>query len=169
MKIKINKKGKILLLAGTALLIYALWLLLRPVEIVAVHHRNNNFSAILVKSFPFTDKGKIHWWLENRAMLKEKYHVPDPDSKGFFSVTVWLFGDGYLEDKIDERLCFNEMKTERRCIEKDAVFTVSHNWYNQTFFTTYNGRYMLNSDETLTRIDEKKSFIVDSDCIPSCK
>lgn len=168
MTIKSNKKQRVLLLACSTLLVYLLWLLFRPVEIVAVHS-HNTFSDVLVKSFHFTDKGKIDWWLANRAMLKEQYNIPDPDKDGSFSITFWLFGDGYKEEEDEDRLCFDDMKTKKRCIEKDAVFTVSHNWYNQTFFTTYNGRYMLNSDETLTRIEEKKSFIVDSDCIPSCK
>lgn len=79
-----NKKRAILLLAGTALLIYLLWLFLRPVEIVAVHQRSTNDSAILVRNFPLSDKGKINWWLKNRAMIKEKYNVPYPDEKGFF-------------------------------------------------------------------------------------
>ena len=67
-----NKKILILFfLAVCVLLGYRIWLCLRPVEIVAVH-QENNYSDVLVRSFPPTDKGKISWWLENKNMLKEK-------------------------------------------------------------------------------------------------
>ena len=49
---QINKKRAVLLLAGAALLVYLLWLFLRPVEIVAAHHKNG-FTDILVKKLPF--------------------------------------------------------------------------------------------------------------------
>ncbi|WON78997.1 DUF943 family protein [Serratia sp. UGAL515B_01] len=42
-----------------------LWLLNRPIEIVAVH-QDENFSSVLVKNFPITDQGKINWWLDLR-------------------------------------------------------------------------------------------------------
>ena len=152
MTITSNKKQRVLLLACSSLLVYLLWLLFRPVEIVAVHS-HNTFSDVLVKSFPFTDKGKIEWWLANRAMLKEQYNVPDPDKDGSFSITFWLFGDGYKEEEDKDRLCFNDMKTQKRCIEKDPVFTVSQNAYHRTFFTAYNGRYVLESNGKLFEIE----------------
>ncbi|WP_337587795.1 DUF943 family protein, partial [Yersinia wautersii] len=47
---------------GSALLGYVFWLLLHPVEIVSVHQRND-YSDVLVRNFPLTDKSKINWWL----------------------------------------------------------------------------------------------------------
>lgn len=58
MRIK-NKIICVLLLSGCALLGYLSWLSLRPVEIVAVHE-DQNFSSVLVRNFPFTDKGKLN-------------------------------------------------------------------------------------------------------------
>ena len=150
---RINKNRTILLFIVVALLVYLLWCFFRPVEIVAVHQRSSGSLAVLVKNFPLTDKGKIHWWQKNRAMLKEKYNVPAPDTDGSFSVTFWRFGDGYKGDKIDERLCFNEIKNEKRCIEKEAIFTIVRNPYNRTFFTMYNGRYILESDGRFVKIE----------------
>lgn len=72
-----NKKILILFfLAVCGLLGYWVWLFLRSVEIVAVH-QENNYSDVLVRSFPATDKGKISWCLENKNMLKEKYSIPN--------------------------------------------------------------------------------------------
>ena len=143
----IKRRNKIicLLLAGTVLLIGFLWLSLRPVEIVAVHQRNN-FSDVLVKNFPFTDKGKIKWWLENQGMLKNRYGIPIPASNGYFDITFWLFGNGYKEEEKYDRLCFEDMKTEKNCIEKNSTFTVRNNDENVITFITYGGRYVMRED-----------------------
>ncbi|EIR87473.1 hypothetical protein YPPY46_4383, partial [Yersinia pestis PY-46] len=61
MKAKSKKIICALLLLGSILLGYFFWLSLRPVEIVAIH-KDGNFSAVLVRDFPVTDKGKINWW-----------------------------------------------------------------------------------------------------------
>lgn len=76
-----NNTIVLLFLAGHLFSDYWLWLSLRPVEIVAIHHRSSGFSDVLAMSFPPTDKGKINWWIKN------KYGIPKPDSKGYFCVT----------------------------------------------------------------------------------
>ncbi|WP_016593924.1 DUF943 family protein, partial [Yersinia pestis] len=81
--VKSKKNLWALLLTGSALLGYVFWLLLHPVEIVSVHQRND-YSDVLVRNFPLTDKSKINWWLENRDMLKDKYSIPKPASDGFY-------------------------------------------------------------------------------------
>lgn len=67
-------KNKIILLVLTfvvfLLLACTLRVVLRPAEIVAIHHRSSGFSDILVKNFPYTDQGKIAWWLENKGHRK---------------------------------------------------------------------------------------------------
>lgn len=129
-------------MAGCAVLSYFIWLSLRPVEIIAVHQRDN-YSDILVRSFPLTDKGKITWWLENQELLKNYHNIPEPDSHGLFTVNFWLFGEGYKEEGKYDRLCFNDMKTKVNCIEKDAVFSVNRDSQNRIHFTTYNGKNYL--------------------------
>ncbi|WP_434747592.1 DUF943 family protein [Pantoea sp. Lu_F5_004] len=41
-----------------------------------MHKGHRGFSAVLVKSFPLTDHGKINWWLTESNNIKEKYHIP---------------------------------------------------------------------------------------------
>jgi len=50
-----------------AIWLYVITTMLQPTEIVAVHQ-----SDILVKNFPLTEPGRIRWWQENRATIKEK-------------------------------------------------------------------------------------------------
>ncbi|WP_434747211.1 DUF943 family protein [Pantoea sp. Lu_F5_004] len=139
MIVKYKKTIISLFLAGCVLLSYWLWVFLRPVEIIDVHHRCSGFSDVLVASFPPTDKGKINWWLKNKDMLKDKYGIPNPDSEGYFYVTFWLFGEGYKEEGKYDRLCFDDMKTKVNCIEKDAVFSVDKSRNMGVIFTVYDG------------------------------
>ncbi|WP_233494120.1 DUF943 family protein [Serratia sp. FGI94] len=135
----IDVRGKrVLLLTACVSIVYISWLFLRPVEIVAVHQRNN-FSAVLVKNFPLTEQGKISWWMNNKDMLKMRYGIPKPASYGSFTITFWLFGDGYKEEGKYDRLCFDDMDTKFNCIEKDAVFSVNNDSRNRIHFTTYSG------------------------------
>lgn len=140
---KSKKNFSVLLLCSGSFLSYVLWQSLSPVEIVAVHQRNN-FSDVLVKNFPFTDKGKINWWLKNKEILKKKYNIPQPASYGNFTITFWSFGDGYKEEGKYDRLCFKDMNTRVNCIEKEAIFSVNNDSQNRIHFTVYEGdNYLL--------------------------
>ena len=127
-----------LLLPGCIVAGYLLWLSLRPVKIVAVH-TNGNYSSVLIKNFPFTDKGKIQWWLKNKDNLKQKYNIPRPASYGNFTIIFWDFGEGYKEEGKYDRLCFEDMKTKINCIEKDAIFSVDWSENMGTVFTVFEG------------------------------
>ncbi len=153
MKIKSKKAGLVLLLAGGILAGYGFWLSLRPVDIVAVHE-NDNHSYVLVKSFPFTDKGKINWWLNNKDRLKDKYKIPRPSSSGHFTVVFWDFGDGYKEDDKYDRLCFNDMKTNINCIDKEKFFTV---WGDkgEISFGVYDGIYYMQKNGEMVKTKYK--------------
>ena len=119
-------RGKlVLLLTACFSIVYISWLFLRPILIVAVHQRSN-YSDILVKNFPATDKRKIQWWFENKDKLKTQYNIPQPASYGSFTVTFWLFGDGYQEEGKYDRLCFDDMPTKKNCIDKNSLMMVRY-------------------------------------------
>ncbi|MGE1562550.1 DUF943 family protein [Pantoea septica] len=146
-----NKKILILFfLAVCVLLSYWIWLCLRPVEIVAVH-QENNYSDVLVRSFPPTDKGKISWCLENKNMLKEKYGIPKPDSEGLFTVIFWYFGDSYKEEGKYDRRCFEDMKPPKNCIEKNRVFSVSDSENMGLSFTTHDEIYRMRKNGKIVK------------------
>ncbi|MGV3345411.1 DUF943 family protein [Enterobacteriaceae bacterium LUAb1] len=141
----------VLILTVGTLLGYLLWSSLRPVEIIAVHEEDE-FSDVLVKHFPFTDKGKINWWLNNKDMLKNKYHIPVPASDGLFSITFWDFGEGYKEEGKYDRRCFDDMKTTKNCIDKNAVFAVRNKRNNDIVFTVYDGTYLMKKQGEIIKI-----------------
>lgn len=150
MKAKLKKNLLILIAAGSILVGYFFWLAFRPVKIIAVHD-DGNYSSILVKNFPVTDKGKIEWWLENKKILKTRYNIPKPASYGSYDVTFWDFGDGYKKEKYD-RLCFDEMKATMNCIDKKAVFTIKRFNDEKEIFITYEGRYQLQDNGEIMKI-----------------
>ncbi|WP_261641638.1 DUF943 family protein [Erwinia mallotivora] len=155
---KIEKKfvRYILSLTGAFFAVFFLWLSLRPVEIVAIHHRSSGFSDVLVKNFPCTDKGKINWWLKNKNTIGKKYQIPTPDRNGNFSLTFWLFGEGYKQTDGYDMLCFNDMKTPVNCIEKNAIFSVEKSPNLGTVYTVYNGGdYQLDNNGKIVEIHRK--------------
>ncbi|EJF28826.1 MULTISPECIES: DUF943 family protein [Enterobacteriaceae] len=142
-----------LLLSGGVFLEGYLWLLFRSVEIIAVHQRNS-YSDVLVSKFPFTNKGKIDWWLKNKEMLKTKYDIPKPSSYGSSSVVFWLFNDGYKEEGKYDRLCFNDMATKVNCIDKNTVLTVGNSKRYGTRFTLSDGIYRIDENGRVIKINK---------------
>ncbi|QHM70025.1 DUF943 family protein [Mixta intestinalis] len=138
-----NRKVIFLPLILVSILIgYALFLFLRPVEIIAVHQNNNN-SAVLVKNFPVTEQGKIAWWLKNKALLKEKYNIPRPAEDGFFSITFWLFGEGYKEAGKHDRKCFEDIQSKENCIDKNALLMIRNSKNTGLYFIADSGIYRI--------------------------
>ena len=154
MRVKKKKTIALLTLAVCVLLGYWLWLSLRPVEIVAVH-KDGEFSSVLVRNFPFTDRGKISWWLKNKDMLKEKYNIPQPEKNGFFSIVFWDFADGYKErDKYDRR-CFEDMQPPLNCIDKNRIFSIWNTQNNNISFGVDDGEYTMNENGVIVRNESK--------------
>ena len=153
---KANLKKIVLAMGITscALTGYFWWLASRPVKIIAVH-QEDNFSEILVKNFPFTDKGKINWWLKNKDSLKIKYNIPTPSSSGNFYVNFWDFGEGYKEQEKYDRRCFDDMNIVKNCIDKNAVFSVENNRKKEVFFTVYDGRYRMEKNGNIIKLKDE--------------
>lgn len=134
-----------------ALFSFFLWLSFRPVEIVAVHQMHST-SSVLVDHFPFTDKGKINWWLDHQETLKSNYGIPEPDDDGMFTIIVWDFGEGYKETDGYDRLCFDDLKAKENCIEKNRLFTIENDRNHDVVFTVYDARYRLNKNGEITKL-----------------
>ncbi|MBH1928396.1 DUF943 family protein [Serratia rubidaea] len=151
----IGVRGRLVLLLTTCFSIaYVSWLFFRPVEIVAVH-QYDDFSFVLVKNFPPTDKGKFDWWMSNQDMLEKHYGVPQSTSSGFFVITFWDFSDGYKETGKYDRLCFNDMPTNKKCIDKNKLFTVENNKKNELLFTVDDGRYLMKANGETIKINRE--------------
>lgn len=152
MKSKIKKVFYGLLLISCALLGYSLLLPVSPVEIISVHE-DGEFSSVLVKNFPFTDREKIDWWIKNHAKLKEKYNIPRPATDGFFSIVFWDFGDGYKEEGKYDRRCFIDMKPPINCIDKNSLLMVNSSKNTGTYFSLDSGTYRININGKMVKYE----------------
>ncbi len=152
MRVTNKKTITLLVVAGCVLFAYWLWLLIRPIEIVAVHN-DGSHSSVLVKAFPLTNNGKIDWWLKNKELLKDKYGIPVSDSNGSFTMVFWYFGDGYKEEGKYDRRCFDDMKTKVNCIEKEKAFTVTNSPNLGITFTVHDGVYQLQKNGDIIKIE----------------
>nr|WP_271122108.1 DUF943 family protein [Dryocola boscaweniae] len=149
------KKNFFLIPLGLMLIVflYITYRDLQTVEIVAIHQRNN-YSSILVRNFPVTNKGKIDWWFKNKDMLKERYDIPMMASYGSFTVIVWDFGKGYVEEGKYDRLCFDEMKTIANCIEKNSLARINYSEREGlSFIVDDNGEYKKDKNGKYSRAD----------------
>ncbi|PWW09175.1 uncharacterized protein DUF3289 [Mangrovibacter plantisponsor] len=137
-----NMRVKLIGITAFAFIIVAIIAFFRPVDIVAVHSESDA-SVILVKNFPYIDKGKINWWLENKSNITSQYHLPLSSPGNFYRVSFLDFGDGYKKLGKEDRICFDDMKTDVNCVDKNVIFSVDKNVDGQFFFHTYNGQYRL--------------------------
>ncbi|WP_414148233.1 DUF943 family protein [Erwinia sp. BNK-24-b] len=133
---------------------YFWWFLSRPVEIIAIH-QEDNFSDVLINRFPLTVRGKIDWWLKNKETLKKRYDIPKPAPYGNYTVSFWLFGEGYKGEEKYDRLCFKDMQPPTNCIEKNRVFWVSYSNNRGLIFTVDNGEYRMGKDGKIIKLKDE--------------
>ena len=131
---------------------YLFRLSLSPVKIIAIHQEGNS-SDVLVRNFPFTDRGKIDWWLKSKDMLMEKYSIPKPEKDGDFTIIFWLFGEGYQENDGYDRLCFGDIPPPQNCIDKNRVFSVNHSRNIGVSFIVSGGIYQEKKDGSIKKIN----------------
>lgn len=83
-------------------------------------------------------------------MLKKKYGIPKYDLNGGFSISIWDFSDGYkkmptgdlrLSTDSSDLLCFDEMKTEKNCIDKNWIMDIEKIRDDRIFFSMGNSSY----------------------------
>lgn len=94
----------------------------QEVTIINAHY-NGHTAAILVDRLPLTNSSKIKWWESNQDKIRRKYHIPS-GINGPFLIDVFAFGEGYQEEGKEDRLCFEEVKPPRNCIDKKMLMSI---------------------------------------------
>lgn len=159
MKIMLNKRIVTLaLFAIITFIIMIVWQSTRPAKIMAV-----NGVALFVKNIPSSDAGKIKWWNDNKKLFSEKYHLMNNPDK--FLIIVMDFGDGYqelpgpgwtsLDKSEDDFICFDNIKSRKKCIYKDWVFDVSGSMSKKVFINIAGKTYIQTSDGKTELAHEK--------------
>ncbi len=138
MRIKIT-----LFVIATLLFVISLLISLREPEVIFVH-RGNEFTDIVVKKFPLTRRGRVKWWGDNKLYLKEKYGIPKTDEFGHYHIFIFDIGDGFKKNSeadsiwfsfsTTDLICFDEIKSEDRCIEKNILMRVTRKKMDETSY-----------------------------------
>ncbi|QKJ88893.1 Enterobacterial putative membrane protein [Paramixta manurensis] len=140
----------VILIVVTAAAGWSWYLNSHPTTLVATHKMGEDgfISIILIKNPPLTDKGKLDWWRRNAAMIKEKYGIPTPSkSYGTFIIDVFDFSDGYKELEKYDRLCFDDMKTTKNCVEKKGIMTIRNSVEGEVWYRVESGLFIEKNGE----------------------
>lgn len=103
---------------------YNLWTL-RPVRILYVDSFQGMSVNIVVDHLPWTDKDRIKWYLEHKKMLQMKYPVFTENTS---RIVFFEAGAGFVsfrENPHEDLRCFEDIKSEKRCIPKDIALVVN--------------------------------------------
>lgn len=129
---------------------YCIWITIRPSQIVRVDN-----GTVFVENLPMTTKGKLNWWLKNRELLENKYHVINtPDN---FTVIVMNFGGyeklptGTRDGSIDDYTCFDDNNGEhKKCVYNSIALVVRGSADGKEFINIGDKTYIQTSDGRVT-------------------
>lgn len=124
---------------------YCIWIIVRPAKIVRIDN-----GAVFVEHLPMTTEGKLNWWLKNRELLENKYHIFNtPDN---FTVIVMSFGGyeklptGTRDGSIDDYTCFDDTNSEHKKCVYNSIALVVRGSLNGKDFITIDGKTYLQND-----------------------
>lgn len=113
----------------------------RSVRVIAVHH-NPYTVEILVDNLPLSAMSRITWWKNNRSDILSKSNIIASERGGPDYITVFAFGDGYQEEGKEDRLCFDDVKPQKNCIDKNILMTISRTRQGETRFSFKHAIYI---------------------------
>ncbi|WP_130830925.1 DUF943 family protein [[Erwinia] mediterraneensis] len=140
---KYKRIGAILVLLITA---YCIWIAVRPTKIVRVDN-----GAVFVEHLPMTTDGKLNWWLKNRDLLQNKYHIINtPDN---FTVIIMNFNGyeklpkGTRDGSINDYTCFDDTNGEhKKCVYNSIALVIRGNVDGKTFINIGDKTFIQISD-----------------------
>ncbi|QKJ88578.1 DUF943 family protein [Paramixta manurensis] len=125
-----------------------------PTTLVATHKMGEKgfISVVLIKNPPLTDSGKITWWKDNAKYFRDKYDIPSSAINDYFYIKIWDFADGYKPLEKYDRLCFEEMKTQYNCIDKNWVMTISNTRNGELRYSMGESAWLEQKDGSLVKV-----------------
>ncbi|MFZ4835281.1 DUF943 family protein [Rouxiella sp. Mn2063] len=146
-------KKIIAILIVTLLILLGGWLYLnnRTVNIIDAHY--DKYSAsIIVDHLPLTEQKKIAWWVSNQESIRQKYSIPAKSDEGTLKVYIWAFGDGYMPREKYDRLCFDDMKKTKNCIEKNQLMNIDISREGNVIYSFENDAYIRKENGELLKL-----------------
>lgn len=123
MKINQRKMWVLLTIVMLCTAVYNLWAL-GPVTILYAE-TDWRSSVIVVDHFPLTDKDRINWFLNHESDIKKYYGIITEQTS---SIAIIEAEDGLLrfqEHPHEDLLCFDNIKSDKKCVIKNYVLDVN--------------------------------------------
>lgn len=89
---------------------------------------------------------------KNKVILDEQYNLFKAKDSSFY-IYIWNYGDGYLEEGKYDRLCFTEIKSNKKCIEKDKVMSIMYS-LNEEEIRIGNSAYIKDKNGSFIKKDK---------------
>ncbi|HGM6656887.1 MULTISPECIES: DUF943 family protein [Enterobacterales] len=125
---------------------YCIWIAVRPAKIIRVDK-----GAVFVEHLPMTTEGKLKWWMNNKELLQQKYHVINKQYN--FTVTIMNFNGyeelpkGVRDGSIDDYTCFDDTNQKHeKCVYNNIAIIIRGNLDGKQFINIDGKTYTQTQD-----------------------
>lgn len=137
-------------MAGTLLIFYYVFITV-PVKIIAIH-KDNYAPVVVVDRLPLSDAKKIAWWRDESKNILANEDDAQIHNRAL-NYYIYRFGEGYQESGKEDRLCFDDMKEPKNCLDKDILMIVRYRKNGDIQFDIDDDAYILRQSGGLKKVD----------------
>lgn len=137
-------------MAGALLIFYYVFITV-PVKIIAIH-KDNYAPVVVVDRLPLSDAKKIAWWRDESKNILANEDDAQIHNRAL-NYYIYRFGEGYQESGKKDRLCFDDMKEPKNCLDKDILMIVRYRKNGDIQFDIDDDTYILRQSGGLKKVD----------------
>ncbi|MDH2911753.1 DUF943 family protein [Kosakonia sp. HypNH10] len=137
-------------MAGALLIFYYVFITV-PVKIIAIH-KDNYAPVVVVDQLPLSDAKKIAWWRDESKNILANEDDAQIHNRAL-NYYIYRFGEGYQESGKEDRLCFDDMKEPKNCLDKDILMIVRYRKNGDIQFDIDDDAYILRQSGGLKKVD----------------
>ena len=137
-------------MAGALLIFYYIFIAV-PVKIIAIH-KDNYAPVVVVDRLPLSDAKKIAWWRDESKNIFANEDDAQIHNRAL-NYYIYRFGEGYQESGKEDRLCFDDMKEPKNCLDKDILMIVRYRKNGDIQFDIDDDAYILRQSGELKKVD----------------
>jgi len=137
-------------MAGALLIFYYVFITV-PVKIIAIH-KDNYAPVVVVDQLPLSDAKKIAWWRDESKNILANEDDAQIHNRAL-NYYIYRFDEGYQELGKKDRLCFDDMKAPKNCLDKDILMIVRYRKNGDIQFDIDDDAYILRQSGGLKKVD----------------
>ena len=116
--------------------------------------------VIAVDHLPLTDRDKISWFNDNKAILQNRYHILMDD---FEQITIMEAVGGIKNStsrRIDDYYCFTNITSDNRCVDKSMQMQIERDQDGTVTFYIHSagGIYVQDTDGNVQKSNYERYF-----------